>query len=192
MPRFPSQFRLRGLFVARCGGAVGFDHEVRRPWVPARARSALGWQDVLSVAGATLDDEALQFVAEMPEVQTIQLGGAPVTDRGLECLGRLSKVKHLNLRGTRITDDGLARLANLTRVEYLNLGDTAITDIGLGHLRRFTRLARGPRTPVACTYWSTCSAGASGLHWSCSASLGRNRAPFRTSTWTVRKPPMRC
>ena len=54
-----------------------------------------------------------------------------IDDDGLEFVAEMRDLELLCIRGTNITDDGLRKLRTLTKLESLNLCDTNISDSGL-------------------------------------------------------------
>jgi len=65
-----------------------------------------------------------------------------VTDAGLECLAELRELQVLDLEGTRVTDAGLAHLAGLKGLRKLDLRGTRVTDAGVADLARALPAAR--------------------------------------------------
>jgi hypothetical protein len=68
------------------------------------------------------------------EVAGVQLWGAPATDDDLRLLANLPELERLNLTDTQITDAGLVHLKLCPRLTFLSLEDTAVTDQGLSKL----------------------------------------------------------
>jgi hypothetical protein len=73
-------------------------------------------------------------------VVELKLEGPQVDDRALEFVKQLPELKTLSLYGSSITDDGLANLKDARRLEALGLGKTKVTRRGLAHLERLPAL----------------------------------------------------
>src|SRR5262245_7224971 len=93
-----------------------------------------------------LTDEGLKRLANMPQLQVLEVGGwkTPITDLGLEALRHLTNLKRFQSCWTQgITDAGVANLAYCDRLESVDLlgtqtGDGAINGLtGKRGLRRF-------------------------------------------------------
>lgn len=94
---------------------------------------------VLDLPEAIADD-GLAHVANLTQLEALDLSGTKITDEGLVHLQRLRKLRVLDLSGTEITDAGLTHLRGLRQLEALNLGETRVTDEGLAKLKPLTRL----------------------------------------------------
>jgi Leucine Rich Repeat (LRR) protein len=91
--------------------------------------------------GPKVTDAGLQYIAQLPTVESIVLYNTEVTDSGLEHLARLPNLRRLCLWDTeRVTDAGLKHVRELAGLEYLNLRGTGITDAGLSHLTTLSNL----------------------------------------------------
>ena len=81
---------------------------------------------------STISDESLiRLLAEMPELEQLNLRRVLVGDRLAKELPRLSKLWFLSLDDSRITDDGLAYIGQLASLKKLSLSNTKISDAGL-------------------------------------------------------------
>jgi hypothetical protein len=84
----------------------------------------------------------LRALQRFPRLATLQLVGLPIDDSGLEPLLGLGDLRGLNLGDTQITDAGLAKLTTLEHLEWLDLGATKITSRGLESLAKLPKLKR--------------------------------------------------
>jgi hypothetical protein len=85
----------------------------------------------LSVSGQQRTDSGLWSVAvtdfnvvhiaQLGQLEALDLGGADLTDRGVAELARLKNLHTLDLRGTRVTGKGLAALSALPKLRHLKL-----------------------------------------------------------------------
>ncbi|HEV3122224.1 MAG TPA: hypothetical protein VGY53_09985, partial [Isosphaeraceae bacterium] len=85
----------------------------------------------LSVSGQQRTDSGLWSVAvtdfnvsniaQLDQLEVLDLGETNITDRGLAELARLKNLRTLDLRGTRVTSKGLAALAGLPKLAHLKL-----------------------------------------------------------------------
>jgi hypothetical protein len=87
-----------------------------------------------------ISDEGLALVADLNDLQNVNLAYSKVTDRGLKHLAGLKKLKILDLEGCDITDEGLAHLSRLDNLELLLLRGTKVSDAGLEHLTHLKKL----------------------------------------------------
>jgi len=76
----------------------------------------------------------------LPKLRGLSLMGAPAGDDALVVMKTLPALRILNIVGTKVTDAGLAHLRDLTALEYLGLKGTAVTDAGLAALTNLTGL----------------------------------------------------
>lgn len=54
-------------------------------------------------------DDVLKRLADLPDLQVLDLNDTPITDAGLAVLATLPKLEHLRIARTRVTPDGVAR-----------------------------------------------------------------------------------
>jgi len=94
----------------------------------------------LNLTGATVTDDDLQHLAQLPRLTLLNLDATAVTDDGLQHVRDLPELSILRLCRTPITDAGLQRLENLPALSSLVLDDTAVTDAGIAPLVRFPSL----------------------------------------------------
>ena len=81
--------------------------------------------------GCAIDDEALVFLAELQNMEELNLSGSTVTDAGLPSLIPLKKLTDLDLEGCSITDEGMRSLGQMPQLNRLNLSGSKVTDAGL-------------------------------------------------------------
>jgi Leucine-rich repeat (LRR) protein len=75
-----------------------------------------------------LTDSGVRFLANMPNLEHLDLSGTGITNRGLEVLGRLKKLKSLKLSWTRTTDAGATHLSDCDSLERIDLSATHTGD----------------------------------------------------------------
>lgn len=89
-----------------------------------------------------LTDPDLKRLAQMPKLQSIQLGYTKITDQGLEYLKPLVEVEVLDLYyAESITDAGLAHLKHWQHLKSLNVRGTKVTSTLFDHLVGMSELA---------------------------------------------------
>jgi hypothetical protein len=93
-------------------------------------------------ASVISDDTLTQLLAQMPELEELNLRHVLVGDHVAKELPRLSKLRFLSLDDSRITDDGLTDVARIASLRELSLCNTSISDAGLMHLASLTNLAQ--------------------------------------------------
>ena len=163
--------------IVKGGGSVDYDYQFRTlpsgvvryiddatPPGPTWLRSLLGDDFFTNVVSARIVNRTgLDQLAQLPQIQRLELDGATITDlnldqlkelklealclqdtgitdSGLDTITGLKRLKLLELRKNKITDDGLGRLAGLTQLEELDLSETNVTDAGLKRLLCLTQL----------------------------------------------------
>jgi hypothetical protein len=77
-----------------------------------------------------------RIVAEMPEVERLNLRNLLVGDEFLRRLPALSKLSFLHLLGSRITDAGVEHLGRFPALRTLEVDETRISDQALPALKR--------------------------------------------------------
>jgi len=106
------------------------------------------------------DKSLLRLLAEMPELERLNLRDVPVgdtfaaglpqfkrltflaadgsriTDKGLPYLAQLLELRDLTLRRTRITDAGIMQLKALPKIEYMLVGESRTTSLGRHKLQQ--------------------------------------------------------
>ena len=92
----------------------------------------------LALGSAT--DSDLKHLADLTELQHLDLAGTQITDAGLVHLKGLKALQWLRLLRTQISDAGMEHLKGLTGLEWLLLPGTQVTDAGLEHLESLTGL----------------------------------------------------
>lgn len=81
-----------------------------------------------------ISDDGVKHLAELKDLNMLNLSGTGVTDLGLAHLQGLTKLQSLNLENTVVTDEGIKQLDCLGQLEYLQLQNTAVT---LGAINEF-------------------------------------------------------
>jgi len=85
-------------------------------------------------------DSTLAVVAQLPNLEFLDLTQTQISDEGLAALSKLPKLQTLILNGTSITSQGLAPIAHIKTLRWLYLGDTPIDDAAVVHLRQLSNL----------------------------------------------------
>jgi internalin A len=85
----------------------------------------------ISVISDTLSGYALQVLAQLPALQSLQIHRGPrIDDSGMRYLSRCIGLRELYLRETAVTDKGLLQVGELPQVWSLLLDDTNVSDVG--------------------------------------------------------------
>lgn len=83
----------------------------------------------LSVSSSPIDEKELLRLAEISQLEELQLNGCKITNAGLKGFTKLKNLKKLGLRSTKITDEGISELKAFAKLEHLELGSNLeITD----------------------------------------------------------------
>lgn len=109
-----------------------------------------GW--VVSLSGATINDEDVEHLRAVGEIAELDLSGSTVTDRHLARLveaepsgGRpAAMLFRLNLSNTQVTDAGLKELAVLNLLSDLNVKGSKVTEAGI---KEFEGSRQGKKLP---------------------------------------------
>ena len=88
----------------------------------------------------TVDDEGMQFVAELANLKALALDNLWVGDLGIEKLKGLANLEELYLASTTIGDDALKLAQQFPKLKKLRISQNQITDAGLAHLAGNTTL----------------------------------------------------
>jgi len=95
----------------------------------------------LRLFDSSISDKSLfRLLAEMPELEQLNLRRVLVGDRLAKELPRLSKLWELSLEDSRITDDGLASIGRMKTLEILVLSNTKTSDAGFIQLAGLAKL----------------------------------------------------
>jgi hypothetical protein len=89
----------------------------------------------LTMRSCGLTDDHLAFLAEMPQLQVLEIPGNRITRAGIEHLSNLSKLRRLNVSYCpEIDDEAFERISRLESLEGLSAQMTQVTDAGLAYL----------------------------------------------------------
>lgn len=88
---------------------------------------------------ASLTNQGLAKLAQLPDLEFLSLAGRQVTDAGLIHIQQLRTLRALALH-CALTDQGMPYLADLPQLEQLDLTQTNVTDAGLEYLTGLPRL----------------------------------------------------
>ncbi len=94
----------------------------------------------ISLAGKTLKEHDLQFLAQLPGLQALWLQESNAGDAEIKVILANSRLEELSLRNTRISDEALADISRLPRLEFLYLEGTSVSDAGLTHLANLSTM----------------------------------------------------
>jgi Leucine-rich repeat (LRR) protein len=87
-------------------------------------------------------DARLDFLDELPQIESLTLEGAPVTDAEMVHLKNLPELKSLFIDDTSVTDAGLASLRGLTKLRSLSMDKSRVTEVGVRNLQESLRGTR--------------------------------------------------
>jgi hypothetical protein len=89
-----------------------------------------------------LRDNDLRWLAELPQLNALELRSRNFTGAGLSKLTQCAALTSLTLEGKRLTDIDLQPLAHINKLEHLSLHGDNLTPALLEHLKRLTKLRR--------------------------------------------------
>jgi hypothetical protein len=107
---------------------TGWDESVEDYAVLATKRETI----VLQMANPDVTDDTLQYLAEMSQLEELDLNDTQITDAGLATLARLPRLRVLRLRGTKVTDQGFQNhLAGMSSLHEVDARETEIASKSL-------------------------------------------------------------
>lgn len=83
--------------------------------------------EVFQAEDADFDDRAVSHL-QTPRMRQLFLDDASVGNDGVAHIADMPELTMLGLTRTRVTDAGLKQLSRLRKLEYLGAGETSITD----------------------------------------------------------------
>jgi hypothetical protein len=92
------------------------------------------------LSGTKVTDAEMKDLADLKQLQTLDLRNTSVTDAGLKDLATLTELRALYLIGTNITNAGLKEVATLKKLEKLYVVGAKVTDAGLKSLVNLKQL----------------------------------------------------
>jgi Leucine Rich Repeat (LRR) protein len=91
---------------------------------------------LLNLEGASVTDNGLLALPDLPDLRYIDLDSTGVTDKGLQKIGQFSNLEEVWLEDTKITDAGLALLSQLKKLRFVSVHESAVSDQGVDRLRQ--------------------------------------------------------
>jgi len=89
----------------------------------------------LDLSHTRITDEGMLLLKSAPKIRDLSLFYAEwITDQGMAAIRDWKHLKRLNLRGTRISNLTLEILSRISRLEALDIANTLVTDNGVDHL----------------------------------------------------------
>lgn len=89
-----------------------------------------------------IDDEAMAYLADLPDLKELYVRGTGVTDEGLVHVQGLKQLEELGLEWTGVRGPGLVHLTGLPRLWHLILGPANVTDEALVYVKQLTQVRR--------------------------------------------------
>lgn len=88
----------------------------------------------MGLGNTVIDNAGLKELAQLQNLQAVDLSHTKVTDAGLKELAALMNLHSVDLGASAVTDAGLRELAAVKSLQKLYFGSTAVTDAGLKEL----------------------------------------------------------
>ena len=88
----------------------------------------------LDLQGNFFTGRALEHIAMMHDLLSLDLGDTTIGDDGVRQIAQLKSLRQIDLKRTKITDLSLELLGSTSRLESLDLYQTTISDRGVAHL----------------------------------------------------------
>lgn len=96
--------------------------------------------NVVDLSGTRVRDADLARIADLPEVDWLNLLQTHVGDAGMRHVSKMTSLTRLWLLGTDVTDAGLREIRKLDRLKFLGLNGTKVSDAGIADLSAMTSL----------------------------------------------------
>jgi len=90
----------------------------------------------LNLRNVLVGDGVVEQLSNWPKLRFVSLQGSRITDAGLPHFSKLQKLKDLDLSSTRVGDAGLQSLSQLKQLEALDIGETFVTVDGAFRIRQ--------------------------------------------------------
>jgi Leucine-rich repeat (LRR) protein len=78
----------------------------------------------------------MEWVAQLPRLESLSLEYTPVTDTGFAKLAALTSLSELHLDHTEITDASVKGLTSLRNLKYVDVYHTSISEQGFNSLHK--------------------------------------------------------
>src|SRR5262245_41787444 len=89
----------------------------------------------LDLSHTRISDEGMLHLKAAPKIRDLSLFYSEwITDQGMTAIAGWKHLKRLNVRGTRISDVTLQLVSRITGLDALDIAQTAVTDNGLDYL----------------------------------------------------------
>ncbi len=76
----------------------------------------------VAVHNGNVDEKEIIILADLTDLEELQLFGTKISDTGLKALTKIKNLKRLGLNNTKITDEGIATLKAFDNLERLDIG----------------------------------------------------------------------
>jgi len=96
----------------------------------------------LKLGNTSINDSALQTIAQFSALTKLQLSNTKITDKGLVNLKSLKNLQYLNLVGTQVTAEGILQLKELKQLQSIYLYQTNVDKVGWETLKKSFPTAR--------------------------------------------------
>jgi hypothetical protein len=132
-------------WIVHLGGKVGRDAagrvaavDLRGSWINDAEMlhlAELPDLEKLDLSHTRITDEGLLRLKAAPKISDLNLYYAEwITDQGMTAIRNWKHLKRLNVRGTRISDATLEIVSHMSGLEAIDIANTAVTDNGLDQL----------------------------------------------------------
>jgi len=89
----------------------------------------------LSISASSVNGDGLNFLSQMPRLEVLVLQGSSIDGSGLDQLANAESLRRLDLSFTSVGDDDIDKLATLSQLETLAVYGTRVTPDGVNRLR---------------------------------------------------------
>lgn len=95
----------------------------------------------LDLSRTNLNDHQLLALRRLNQLESLDLSDCPITDEAAQTLAEFQNLKRLELNDTLLSDRAVAHLLKLRKLEFLCICRTSITDRGISQLQTLPNLA---------------------------------------------------
>lgn len=98
----------------------------------------------IDMRGAQVSDTGFNYLAALPNLESLSAGGPRITATGLATVGKSKSLRHLDLADSAANDQVVGELSQIPHLQTLNLEGTAVTGgaaVGLAAMQELTELS---------------------------------------------------
>ena len=90
----------------------------------------------LNLRHVLVGDQLAKGLSLCPKLSFLSMSVSRITDAGLEQVGQLANLRELDVHETQVTDNGLTHLTGLSKLEAVHVQGTRVTNAGVEELKK--------------------------------------------------------